>query len=494
MSDGKQGGQVTIAGAGPVGLWLASELRLAGVDTVVIERLAERSPHQKALGVHPRTVEVLAMRGMAKQFLAEGRQVPSWHFGMLASQLDFRVLDTPFPFMLAYPQVRTEALLEQHALELGVRIVRGHNITGLTQDDESVTVEVTGPDGPYTMSARFVVGCDGPGSAVRQTAGIGFPGTPATVYGFSGDVALDSPPERMGVNQVNTQGTLIIAPLPGGHYRVSGYDPLNQDPSVPLTMPELRATATRIAGTDFGMHDPIWLTKFGNATHVAETYRKGRVLVAGDAAHVSFPAGGVGLNVGVQDAMNLGWKLAAEVQGRARPGLLDSYHAERHPLGEALAQYTLAQTALITTSSPEGLALRAMLSDAIATQPAFALSLSTKLSALDVSYPSPDPAAHPLTGTRVVDRDGTRFDWLHSGRPILLNLSGGPLPTAAGQAAALGIDTHRDSQASPDPGWSGVGAVIVRPDGYVWWATETAPQAELDARVREAVSGLFQEP
>jgi hypothetical protein len=314
------------------------------------------------------------------------------------------------------------------------------------------------------------------------------------VYGFSGDVALDEPPRRLGVQQVDTAGTLIIAPLPGGHYRVSGYDPANQDPAGTLTMPELRATATRIAGTDFGMHDPIWLTKFGNATHVAATYRKGRVLVAGDAAHISFPAGGVGLNVGVQDAMNLGWKLAAEVQGRARPGLLDSYHDERHPVGRALAGYTLAQTALITTSSPEGLALRALLSDAIATQPAFALSLAGKLSALDVHYPAADPAAHPLTGTRVVDRDGTQLHWMHSGRPILLNLSGGSLPAASGQAAALGIQTHLGTLTSPDPAWSGVGAAIVRPDGYVWWATKSAPQAELDARVRDAVAGLFQAP
>jgi 2-polyprenyl-6-methoxyphenol hydroxylase-like FAD-dependent oxidoreductase len=490
MTDGGKGGQVVIAGAGPVGLWLASELRLAGVDTVVVERLTERSPHQKALGMHPRTIEVLAMRGMAKQFLAEGIPLPSWHFGMLASQLDFQVLDTPYPFMLAYPQVRTEALFEQRALELGVRIVRGHSITGLTQHDDSVTVDIDGPDGPCTMSAQFVVGCDGPGSTVRKAAGIDFPGTSATVYGFSGDVTLDNPPARMGVNQVNTNGTLIIAPLPGGHFRVSGYDPANQDPSVTMTMAELRAAATRIAGTDFGMHDPIWLTKFGNATRVAATYRAGRVLVAGDAAHMSFPAGGVGLNVGVQDAMNLGWKLAAEVQGRAPAGLLDSYHDERHPVGESLAEYTLAQTALITTSSPEGLALRSVLSDAIAAQPAFALALANKLSALDVRYPSPDPAAHPLVGTRVVDRDGTQFDWLHSGRPILLNLSGGQLA----RSSELGIETHLGALANPDPAWSGAGAAIIRPDGYVWWATETAPQAELDARVSEAVSGLFQTP
>jgi 2-polyprenyl-6-methoxyphenol hydroxylase-like FAD-dependent oxidoreductase len=208
--------QVVIVGAGPVGLWLAAELQLAGVATLVVERLPERLPFHKALGIQPRTIGVLAMRGAEKRFLAEGAQVPSWHFGMLESQLDFRVLATPYPFLLAYPQVRTEVLLEERALELGARLIRGHAVTGLSQDESAVTVELEGPDGPRTITAGFLVGCDGAGSTVRKAAGIEFPGTPATVYGYSGDVVLDEPPARMGVHQVNAHGTLIIAPVPAG--------------------------------------------------------------------------------------------------------------------------------------------------------------------------------------------------------------------------------------------------------------------------------------
>lgn len=354
-------------------------------------------------------------------------------------------------------------------------MLRGHTVTGLSQDGSSVTLDVEGPDGPYPITAAFVVGCDGAGSTVRKAAGIGFPGTPASVYGYIGDVVLDDPPARMGVQQITTNGLVLVAPSPGGLHRVAGYDPVSQDPSAPLTLEELRASVVRATGTDFGMRDPFWLTKFGNATRVAATYREGRVLVAGDAAHMNFPAGGVGLNVGVRDAMNLGWKLAAEVRGRASAGLLDTYHSERHPVGEALSDHTQAQTALITASTPEGLALRGLLNEAIATQPAFASSLADTLSALDVRYPAGD--GHPLVGTRVVDRDGTLSEQLHAGTAILLTMTDTKLERATEHAATLGIPTHRSTLSEEDPAWSGVRAAIIRPDGHVWWATESADES-----------------
>ncbi len=488
--------QVIVAGAGPVGLWLACELRLAGVSTLVVERATERSPHSKALGIHPRTIEVLAMRGLADRFLGAGVKVPGWHFGLLDNRLDFRPLETPFPFMLAHPQARTEEVLEEHAAGLGVRILKGHAVTGLTQDASSVTVGITGPGGTYTREAEFVVGCDGAGSTVRRAAGIGFPGTDASVFGFLGDVRLDAPPPDTAVTWYGEGGIMALAPVPGGRFRVMGYDAANQEPAAVLTMEELRATAVRLAGGDFGMRDPVWLSRFGNATRQAASYREGRVLLAGDAAHMHFPAGGVGLNVGLQDAMNLGWKLAAHVQGRAAPGLLDSYHAERHPVGAALAAHTLAQTALITATGPEGRALRTLMSGLIASQPGLSLELAAKLTALDVAYPAPDPRAHPLTGTRAPDLaaagdgDPRLFGVLRHGRPVLLNFAGPAPEPAAGRASSLGITTCSGAGPGKSGGsaWSEVTAAIIRPDGHVWWATDE--RAALDTVVLRAVEGL----
>lgn len=488
----KASAQVIVVGAGPVGLWLAAELALAGVSTLVLEREEQRSPHSKALGLHPRTIEMLAMRGLAKQFVAEGAPVPSWHFGMLESRLDFTGLDTPYPFMLAYPQVRTEELLERRARDLGVPIVRGHSVTGLTQDDSSVTVEVTGADGTSTLSARFVVGCDGAGSTVRKAAGIDFPGTDITAYGFIGEVVLDDPPGTV-ISMHNAAGAVIALPIGGGRYRVTGFDPENQNAGDELTLEALRAITSRVTGTDYGMRDPSWLTRFGNATRHAATYRKNRVLLAGDAAHMHWPAGGVGLNVGVQDAMNLGWKLAAEVQGRATAGLLDSYHDERHPVGEALAEHTLAQGALITAITPDGQALRSLLRNLIASHPGLERTLAEKLAALDITYPPSGPAAHPLVGTRApaAEPDSIIFSALHDGRPVLLDLSGGDrLGRAAEAASAMGIETHAGPLAETGgPDWSGVGAAIIRPDGYVWRAVDAASPS-LESAVIHSLDSL----
>ena len=239
----------------------------------------------------------------------------------------------------------------------------------------------------------------------------------------------------------------------------------------------MRATAIRIAGTDFGMRDPHWLTRFGNATRHAANYRKGRVLLAGDAAHIHFPAGGVGLNTGIQDAMNLGWKLAARIQGRAGEELLDTYHDERHPLGAAVGEYTLAQTALITGTSPAGQAMRSLFGNLIASQPEMSLALASRLTGLDVRYPSTRADAHPLVGTRLA----AAAPYLHQGRPVLLNLSGAPLESASDQASRIGIETVT---AAPD--LLDATAAIIRPDGYLWWATSGSDADE------QAVTALSQ--
>ena len=431
-----------VVGAGPVGLLLAAELRLAGVNTVVLERAPEPFPHPKALGLHARTLEQLAMRGLADPFLAGGIRVPAWHFGFLSQRLDLSRLDTPYPFMLAFPQDRTEAVLLERALALGARIVRDTTVTGLTQNPDGVRVEAGG----RTWQAGWVVGADGAGSTVRKAAGIGFPGTDADTWAYLGDLYADAPPAP-GFGVQNERGALIVAPLPGGLLRFTGFDPRDQESGRrDLTLEELRETTTRIGGTGFGLRDPAWLSRFGNATRVAAEYRRGRVLLAGDAAHMHFPAGGVGLNLGLQDAMNLGWKLAAVVQKRADATLLDSYHAERHPWAEDVAEHTLAQTALITATTPTGQALRSLFSNLIGTLPDLSLALARRLSALDVHY----PGARPLTGTRAAEA----------------GLPGTQHPLIGTRVAAADLVDGRPEVR---------GSTIIRPDGYVWWATDDVP-------------------
>ncbi|MFC5744706.1 FAD-dependent monooxygenase [Actinomadura rugatobispora] len=446
--------QVIVVGAGPVGLWLAAELRLGGVQVMVLEARQERDPHSKALTIHPRTLEILAFRGIVDRFLAEGPRIPSGHFGGLDDRMDFSVLDTPFPFTLALPQARTEELLEEHALAAGAAVRRGHRVTGLAQDSDAVTVTAEGPAGPYTLTASYVVGCGGTASAVRQAAGIGFPGTGTTVWGWLGDVVLDRPPAGIA-NLSGPHGGLMIAPLPGGVHRIVGSDPagVRSDRPGELTLDELRAKVTRIAGTDHGMGDPRWLSRFGNATRQAERYRAGRVFLAGDAAHMHFPTGGVGLNVGVQDATNLGWKLAATITGAAKDDLLDTYRAERHPVGADLLVSTRAQTALMTAFTPEGQDLRALLSRLIATVPELSRELAERLSGLAVAYDRP-PGAHPLIGRRAPNLrlPDELFTLLHPGRHVLLDLT-----------------------TTPHEGWPA--AALIRPDGHVAWAGDDPSKA-----------------
>ncbi|MEI5101002.1 FAD-dependent monooxygenase [Streptomyces sp. PmtG] len=493
---------VVIAGAGPVGLWLAAELRLGGVPVTVLEARAAPSPHSKALTVHPRTLEVLASRGAVAPFLAEGLRIPSGHFGALEHRLDFRVLDTPYPFTLALPQVRTEALLEERARAAGADVRRGHLLTGLAEHASGVRVEVTGPQGGYaSLTAAYVVGCDGTRSTVRTAAGIGFPGTDATVWGWLGDVVLDAPPAGPGMSVSTPKGGLMCVALPGGLHRLVGHAPEGQRATPPgrFTLEELRAHVVAITGHDFGMREPRWLSRFGNAARQAETYRRGRVLLAGDAAHMHFPAGGVGLNAGVQDAANLGWKLAAVVRGDAPERLLDTYHHERHPVGAALLEATRAQTALMTAYSSDGQALRALLSDAVATVPALSRRLAERLAALDIAYETTftgpyettftGPGAarrHPLTGWRAPDlrlADGVGlFGLLHAGRPVLLDFDG------HGGGPSADVVVHQGPPVGTHPAWAGVGAALIRPDGHVAWARDAVrpPSRAVLSRTRSS--------
>ncbi|MFE7777133.1 FAD-dependent monooxygenase [Streptomyces sp. NPDC057445] len=487
--------EIVIVGAGPTGLWLATELRLQGTSVTVLEARKERSPHSKALTIHPRTVEILGMRGLADDYISAGMPLPSGHFGALDARMDFRGLETPYPFTLLLPQARTEELLEEHARAQGAQIRRGHRVTDLEQGADSVRIEVEGPAGPYTVEARYVVGCDGTRSRVREASGIGFPGTDTAIWGWLGDVVLDRPPAGP-VSTFGPQGGVMAAPMPDGLTRFVGIAPEDHRTDHPgeLTLQEVRTKTLRVLGTDFGMRDPRWLSRFGNATRQAAAYREGRVLLAGDAAHMHFPTGGVGLNVGFQDATNLGWKLAATVRGTATADLLDTYHTERHPVGARLLDSTRAQTALMTAYSVEGQALRTFLADMVRELPDFSRTLAERVGALDVRYPPADPAtAHPLTGTRVPDlafADGTSlFPLMSEGRHLLLDLTGADTAHATPEGLSLPHGTHRHAAhlAQPEGRWTTVRTVLIRPDGHITWARDDSNSATSPIRSRTSV-------
>ncbi|GIE82025.1 hypothetical protein Aph02nite_79750 [Actinoplanes philippinensis] len=469
---------VVIAGAGPVGLWLAAELHLAGVRATVLEQRTERDERSRALTVHPRTLEVLASRRIQRPFLDEGVPLPGGHFGVLDSRLDFRRLNSAFPYTLALPQARTEELLEAHAADAGARILRGHRVTGFTEHAESVTVAVDGPDGRYELDAAYLAGCDGARSIVRTAAGIGYPGTASTVLGWLGDVVLDRPPVP-GFSYFGPQGTLMVVPMPGGVHRLVGITPgdITTDWPGDLTLAELRAKTIAMTGDDFGMRDPAWLSRYGDATRLAAAYRKGRVLLAGDAAHQHFPAGGVGMNVGIQDAANLGWKLAATLHGWAPTGLLDTYHAERHPVGVSLTETSRAQVALMTAFSPPGLSLRGLLSELISTLPQVNDRLANRVSALDVTYPPAGADAHPLIGTRVGDPELLALS--RADAYLMADLTpGASLSALAGPRLRV---HHRAPGAFGD-----ATAILIRPDGHVAWATDEADAATRFAKEHAA--------
>ncbi|MER5784522.1 FAD-dependent monooxygenase [Streptomyces mobaraensis] len=483
---------VVIVGGGPTGAWLACELRLAGVPTVVLEREPEVDPHSRALTVHPRTIETLALRGAHRELLAEGGRIPSGHFAVLDERLDFRELDTDFPFTLTIPQARTTELLRRRALALGADLRCGHRVTGCTETGAAVTVSVEGPDGAYTLEVAYVVGCDGTRSLVRRCAGVAFDGTPHTALGTLGDVVLDDPPPGAVASAWTTDGTLIAVPLPDGRHRIVMHSPEDVRTGRPgeLTFEEFRERVRRVVGTDYGMRDPSWLSRYGNTSRLARRYRAGRFLLAGDAAHQHMPAGGVGLNVGVQDAMNLGWELAAVVDGRAPEELLDTYHSERHPVGADTIEHTQAQTALMMGFSPQGAALRSLLGKLIAERPQLRDALAERLSGLSVHYPPPG-RAHPLTGHRAPNLrlSDTRslFDVLRDGRPAFVGF---------GRTDGLGdadgrINRCRCPLAPDRAAWAGVNAVLVRPDGYIGWATGETDASALAAESRTAAAALY---
>nr|WP_272499556.1 rifampin monooxygenase [Actinomadura litoris] len=462
---------VIIAGCGPTGAMLAAELRLHDVRVLVVERETEPASFVRIVGLHIRSLELMAMRGLLERVLEHGRRRPAGAYFAAINKPAPAGLDSAYAYLLGIPQPVVERLLEEHAVELGAQVRRGRAVTGLLQDDEGVTVELTGGE---RLRARYLVGCDGARSTVRKLLGVGFPGEPSRTDTLMGEMEVGAPQEEIAAKVAEIREThkaFTLGPFGGGAYRVVVPAAAVSDRAEPPTIEDFKRELRAIAGTDFGVHSPRWLSRFGDATRLAERYRVGRVLLAGDAAHIHPPTGGQGLNLGVQDAFNLGWKLAAQIRGWAPETLLDTYHTERHPVAADVLDNTRAQMELQSAGAgPQ--AVRRLLSELMDLDEVNR-HLTEKISAIGVRYDfgeGPD-----LLGRRLHDIDvkqGTLYGLLRRGRGLLLDRT---------ERLSVGgwsdrVDHLADSTAALD-----VPCVLLRPDGHVAWIGDD--QQELDGHL-----------
>jgi len=469
---------VIIAGCGPTGAMLAAELRLHDVRVLILEKETEPTSFVRIVSLHRRSLELMAMRGLLDRLLQQGRQRPAGGIFAAIPKPAPQGLDSAYDYLLGIPQPVIVRLLEEHAIEVGAQVRRGCAVAGFAQDDEGVTVELA--DGRQ-LRARYLVGCDGGRSTVRQLLGVGFPGEPSRTETLMGEMEVGAPQEEIAAKVTKISQThqpFWLRPFGEGIYSVVIPAAGVSDRAEPPSLEDFQHQLRTIAGTDFGVHSPRWLSRFGDATRLAERYRVGRVLLAGDAAHIHPPTGGQGLNLGVQDAFNLGWKLAAQVRGWAPETLLDTYQAERRPVAEDVLDNTRAQRELLSTD-PGPQAVRRLLTELMDFDEVNR-HLIEKITAIGIRY---DFGAGPdLLGRRLRDIDlkrGHLYGLLHRGRALLLDRT--EQLTVSGWSDR--VDYLTDPAAELD-----VPCVLLRPDGHVAWIGDD--QQDLD----DHLSRWFGEP
>lgn len=470
---------VVIVGGGPTGLMLAGELALAGVDVAIVERRHDNSlAGSRAGGLHPRALEVLDQRGIAERFVSQGQKHPLVHFHV---PLDIRDLPTRHNYTLALWQNRIERILAEWVDELDVTAYRGTEAIAIEQDDAGVDVLLSDD---RTLRAEYLVGCDGGRSLTRKAAGIGFPGSDPTTSWLIAEAETANEP-KWGFHE-NAFGTHAIGKGENGTTRIVLTEPELRSGTEP-TPRDLRETLVAAYGTDFGVRRPTWISRFTDMTRLAAVYRKERVLIAGDAAHVHPPIGGQGLNIGLQDAVNLGWKLAQVVKRTSPESLLDTYHSERHPVAARVLRHTMAAVAL-RRRDDRTRALGEHVAELLAMDEP-RRHIAAEMTGLAVRYDLGD--GHPLRGRRMPDldvatADGTRrvYSLLHDARPVLLNLAEpGAIDIKRWESRVRLVEARYDGvlelpvlgavEAPP--------AVLVRPDGYVAWAGERGELGLADA-------------
>ena len=453
---------VIVVGAGPTGLLLAGDLAAAGVGVTVLEQRVEAANLTRAFVVHARTLEQLDARGLADRLLATGTRVDRFRlFGTVS--VDLSPLPSRYPFMLVTPQYEVEQALAERARAAGAVVLRGAHAEGVQQDSEHVDVSYRDADStPRSLRAAYLVGTDGHHSAVRSSLGLEFPGRSVVRSVMLADVRMTDPPAEPLTVDGREYGFCFVVGFGDGWYRVIARDRRRDLPDdAPVSLEEIAAVARHVFGTDFGMHDPRWMSRFHSDERQARRYRVGRVFLAGDAAHVHSPAGGMGMNTGLQDAANLGWKLAAAVHGRGGDRLLDSYQGERHPVGRMVLRMSggLLRAALLRSGTAR--AVRNAVLPALLDVPPIGRQVRLRISGIGIRYARPR-GAHPLVGTRAPDvtaDDGTRlYEALRRGR-FVLAAPPGFVP------AVPGVTTVDVTGAAT--------AVLVRPDGYVAWAGRT---------------------